>query len=80
MGARRARIDFEKALGRYISTAKLAEQLLMDSQKFAEHVAYGLISERTAEGQIAKLQTRISSKILSAREDMAKAEAYFRGK
>ena len=78
--ARRARRSFESALSRYISPAKLAERQLMDSQKLAEHVAYGVISERNATERMAKPRTRIFSKISLAQEDLARAKAYFRGK
>ena len=73
--AREAGRNFERGLRGYISGAKLADQLFKQSQEgFADRVIW----ERASQDARDTIAAHISSEILPATEDMAKAIAYFK--
>jgi len=73
-GARRARRSFEKAIRRYLSTAKLGNQLFEELQKgVADYATW----ESTSRAARERIMSRISSRLVPARQDLAKARAYF---
>ena len=71
--ARRAKKNFEKALGTYISSAKWGNRLFEQSRVgAADHMVW----ERSSRAARATIVAQVSASLWEAREDMAKAGAY----